>query len=94
MPKELIVSRLLEEWNFAMYPVIAVGAAEEEPQASRIGINDKFCLIYVIFSEELHRMAMTIEEGLSCAELDAGLIGNNSFFWQLIHVRFHEGFPP
>ena len=89
-----MVSRLLEEWNFAMYPAIAVGAAEEEPQASRIGINDKFRLINVIFSEELHRTAMTSEEGPSRAELDAGLVGHNSSFWQLVHVRFHEGFPP
>jgi hypothetical protein len=93
-PKELIVSHLLEKRIFAMYPTLAAEAGNDESHASRIGINDKFRLINVIFSEELHRMAVTSEEAASRAELDAGLVGHHSSFWQLVHVRFHEGFPP
>jgi hypothetical protein len=37
---------------------------------------------------------MTSEEAASLAELDAGLVGHNSSFWQLVHVKSHEGFPP
>jgi hypothetical protein len=48
-PKELIVSRLLEKRIFAMYPTLAAEAGNDESHASRIGINDKFRLINVIF---------------------------------------------
>lgn len=95
-PKELIVSCLLEKriFAFAMYPTLAAEAGNDESHASRISIHDKFRLINVIFSDELHRKAVTSEDAASHAELDAGLVGHHSSFWQLVHVRFHEGFPP
>jgi hypothetical protein len=90
--KELIVSHLLEKKILAMYPALATEASSEEP--NRIGINDKFRLIGAIFSDELHEKVMTSEETISHADLDAELVGHNSSFWQLVHMRFHEGFSP
>jgi hypothetical protein len=94
VPKELIVSHLLVKRIFAMSPTLAAKAGNEESRMSRIGINDKFHLINVVFSEVLHRKAMTSEEAASHAELDTGLVGHPSSFWQLVYVRFHEGSPP
>ena len=55
----------------------------------------KIHLINAIFSDELHEKAMPSEdEAISRADLDAGLVGHNSSFWQLVHARFHQGFPP
>ncbi len=47
-----------------LYPSLAALAidAEGEDAITRIGISDKFRLINVIFSEELHEKAMTSEE--------------------------------
>jgi hypothetical protein len=51
-------------------------------------------LINTIFSDELHEKVMTNEESVLHADLNAGLVGYNSSFWQLVHVRLHQGFPP
>jgi hypothetical protein len=37
---------------------------------------------------------MMSEEAATHAELEAGLVGHKSPFWQLVHLRFNEGFPP
>lgn len=94
--KETIVARLLEKNIMKLYPGLAALAtdAEGEDAITRIGISDKFRLINIIFSEELHEKAMTSEEAATRAELDAGLVGHKSPFWQLVHLRFNEGFPP
>ncbi len=57
-------------------------------------ISDKFWLINVTLSEELHVKAMMSEEAATWADLDAGLVGRKSPFWQLVHLRFNEGCPP
>jgi hypothetical protein len=49
-------------------------------------------LINAIFFDELHGKAMSSEEMISCADLDSGLVGHNSSFWQLVHIRFHQCF--
>ncbi len=37
---------------------------------------------------------MRSEDTVCRAELDAGLVGNNSPFWKMVESRFNTGFPP
>jgi len=60
---------------------------------SRVTIHDKFCLINIIFSEELGEMALHSEDTATRTELDAGVIGHNSQFWKLVESHFNSGFP-
>jgi hypothetical protein len=92
--KETIVARLLEKIVMKRYPALAIDAEQDEESITRIGINDKFWLINVFFSEELHELATKSEEAATRAELDADLVGHKLHFWQLVHLRFNEGFPP
>ncbi len=48
----------------------------------------------MIFSSELGQLALRSEDTVSRAELDAGLVGNNSPFWKMVESRFNTGFPP
>ncbi len=95
-PKEIIVARLLEKKMLQLHPSLA--ATEVQPEAAiasnKITINDKFCLINVIFSSELADTALTSEQTITHAELDAGLVGHNSPFWKMVESRFNTGFQP
>jgi hypothetical protein len=55
-------------------------------------MNNKFCLINVIFSSELGELALRSEDNVSHAELDTGLVGNNSPFWKMVESRFNSSF--
>jgi len=95
-PKEIIVARLLEKKMLQLHPSLA--ATEVQPEASvatnKITINDKFRLINVVFSSELADTALTSEQTITRAELDAGLVGHNSPFWKMVESRFNSGFLP
>jgi hypothetical protein len=91
--KEIIVTRLLEKKMLALCPSLEV-VQEVIATASRVTIHEKFCLINIIFSDELGDMSMHSEESATHAELDAGVVGHKSPFWQLVESRFNNGFLP
>jgi hypothetical protein len=91
--KEVIVARLLEKKNLQLHPSLAT-SLPVEVTASKFTINDKFCLINVIFSEELSDLAIRSEDTWTCAELDAGLGGHKLQFWTMVDSCFNEEFPP
>jgi hypothetical protein len=76
LPKEVIVARILEKKMRALCPSLEV-PQDEVVTVSRVTIHDKFCLINIIFSEELGEMALHSEDTATCAELDAGVVGHN-----------------
>ena len=78
--KETIVARLLEKIVMKRYPALAIDAEQDEEIITQIGINDKFQLINVIFTEDLHELATKSEEAATRAELDAGLVRHKSHF--------------
>jgi hypothetical protein len=92
-PKEVIVARLLEKKMLALCPSLEV-AQEVIATPSRVTVHDKFRLINIIFSDELGDMAMHSKESATRAELDAGVVGHKSPFWQLVESRFNNGFLP
>jgi len=99
--KELIIARLLEKKIFQQYAPgdrTPSSTSETLPCRAKFGLNDKFndkfCLINVIFSDDLCDCALTSEQSATRAELDTGLVGHRSPFWQMVENRFNEGFPP
>jgi len=51
---------------------IPSSTSETLPRLAKFGLNDKFCLINVIFSDELCDCALTSEQSATQAELDTG----------------------
>ncbi len=95
--KELIKARSLEKKIFQQYAPgdrIPSSNSETLPRPAKFGLNDKFCLINVIFSDELCDCALTSEQSATQAELDTGKVGHRSPFWQMVENHFNEGFPP
>jgi hypothetical protein len=90
-PKDVMVAWLLEKKMLALCPSLEV-AQEVIATASRVTIHDKFCLINIIFSDELGDMAMHSEESATHPELDAGVVGPKSPCWQFVESRFNDGF--
>ena len=93
--KELIKARSLEKKIFQQYAPgdRTFSTSETLPRPAKFGLNDKFHLIYVIFSDDLCDCALTSEQSANHAELDTGLAGHRSPFWQMVENRFNEGFP-
>ncbi len=82
-PKEAIIARLLEKKIVQLFPSLAAGIPANVTTATvshEISLNDKFCLINMIFSDELTELDLRSEELATQAELDAGLVGHNSPF--------------
>jgi len=74
--KEVIVARVLEKKILQLYPSWAAEIPEIDDNASdKFLLNDKFCLINVVFSDELSDEAIRSEESATHAELDAVLAG-------------------
>jgi hypothetical protein len=80
--KEIIVARELEKRILQLYPSLAAASpySEETETACKFMLNDQFCLINVIFSDELSDLAIHSEDSSTRAELDAGLVGHKSNF--------------
>ena len=79
-----------------LHPSLAATQQQSETVSvsNKIMIYEKFCLINVIFSSELGELALKSEDTVSCVELDAGLVGNNSPFWKMVESRFNSSFLP
>jgi hypothetical protein len=54
---------------------------------AKFGLNHKFYLINLIFSDNLCDSAHKSEQAATHAELDAGLLGHRSPFWQMVENR-------
>ncbi len=76
-----------------LYPSLVPRQPDDgNTSANKFLVNVKFCLINVIFSDELSELAMKSEEAATCAELDVGLVGHSSPFWSMVEARFNGGF--
>ncbi len=84
---------MLDKKILQLYPSLAAEIpADDCNTPDKFLLNDKFCLINVVFSDELSDEALRSEQCATHAELDAGLVGSKSLFWVTVENRFNKGF--
>ena len=90
-PKHKIMHKLLEA---KFLPTTSTNGSSNTSAPVGRSIHVKFHLINVIFSEELHDLALISGNSTTCKELDSGTNGAKSHFWKLVEMHFNDGFPP